>query len=71
MRTVGWILIAMAGVVVVLGTWMTISYLDTYDYNGLGELISQGWWVLASAALPGLTGWLFLLRNPKWPANQG
>lgn len=64
-RIVGWIFITVAMLVVVLGAWMVVSYFDTYDYNGLGDLVSQGWWVVVAAALPALTGWLLIARNPK------
>lgn len=68
MRKVGWGLIAISELILAFGVWWTISYMDTYSYKGIGELFAQGWWILVAAALPGLTGWLFIIRNPKAPS---
>ncbi len=64
-RKIGWVLIAISELILVFGVWWTVSYMDTYSYKGLTEMFTQGWWILAAAALPGLTGWLLVIRNPK------
>jgi hypothetical protein len=60
MRALAWSLLGVSILVLVGGVAIAFSYTDMYGGNGWGEAISQGWWILAVAAVPAMAGWLVL-----------
>ncbi len=61
MRALGWSLLGVSILVLIGGAMLGFSYTDMYGWTGWGGgAVSQGWWVLAVAAVPAIAGWLML-----------
>jgi uncharacterized membrane protein len=60
LRILAWSLFGLALLVLVVSVFVGIAFYNEYGWNGWGEAISQGWWILAMAAVPAIAGWLLL-----------
>ena len=58
MRALGWSLLALSILVLAGGVFVAIGHYNEYGWDGWGEAISQGWWILVVAAVPAMASWL-------------